>query len=369
MMVIMLEDKIRSYGKRIGIDLIGFTTTEPFVRIGDVQLKRFEKGYLSGFEEQDVCKRIDPLLTMENVKSIIAIGIGYYHKGECFGEEPYGEIARTAWGKDYHYVLREKLLHLMDYTKEIVGDFDYKIFVDTGPLSDREVAYRAGLGWFGKNNMFITKDFGSWVFLGYALTSLILLPDQLMAESCLGCNQCIEACPGGALENGHSMNARKCLSYITQTKEEIEEGTRGRMGNAIYGCDVCQNVCPHNARVPHKLEGDFVPIGRTHRPSIGKMILMSNKEFKELYKNTAAGWRGKNNLRRNAIIAAGNAQDIRLLPYLIEALKDDSIIIRKYVVWAIHKIGGEGKTILKKHLRLEKDQEIIEEIKRYLEGE
>ncbi len=364
-----LEDKIRSYGKSIGIDLIGFATTEPFVRIGEAQRARQEKGYLSGFEEQDIAKRTDPLHIMDNAKSMIAIGIGYYHRDESFVEEPHGEIARTAWGKDYHDVLREKLLRLMDYIKEIVGNFDYKVFVDTGPLSDREVAYRAGLGWFGKNNMFITKDFGSWVFLGYALTSLLLLADQPMEKECLGCNLCIEACPGGALENGYSMNARKCLSYITQTKEEIDEVVREKMGNAIYGCDVCQNVCPHNAHAPPKSEGDFIPTRRTHRPPIGKLIQMSNKEFKELYKGTAAGWRGKNNLRRNAIIAAGNTQDIRLLPYLTEALGDDSMMIRRYAVWAIHKIGGEGKTILKNHLIREKEQEIIEEINKYLEGE
>ncbi|MBB6214627.1 epoxyqueuosine reductase [Anaerosolibacter carboniphilus] len=365
----MFEDKIRSYGKSIGIDLIGFTTIEPFERIGNVQRARHKKGHLSGFEEHDLDKRMNPLITMENAKSIIAIGIGYYHGDETPMEEPYGEITRSAWGKDYHHVLMEKFLRLMSYIKESISDFEYKAFVDTGPLSDREVAYRAGLGWFGKNNMLITKDFGSWVFLGYALTNLFLTPDQPMVENCLGCNLCIEACPGGALEDGYGMNARKCLSYITQTKEEIEEETREKMGNAIYGCDVCQNVCPHNRPISHKVKGDFIPEGRTHRPHIGRLIQMSNKEFKALYKDTAAGWRGKNNLRRNAIIAAGNAKDPGLLPYLMEALKDDSIMIRKYAVWAIHKIGWEGKAILEQHLRLEKDQEIIKEIIRYLEGE
>ncbi|MDF2546245.1 MAG: tRNA epoxyqueuosine(34) reductase QueG [Anaerosolibacter sp.] len=367
--MVMLEDEIRRYGKSIGIDLIGFTTAAPFLRIGEVQQQRLEMNCLSGFEEQDIEKRVNPLLTMEKAKSIIAIGIGYYHKDECSVEETHGEIARTAWGRDYHHVLMDKLLRLMEYIKKNVGEFEYKAFVDTGPLSDREVAYRAGLGWFGKNNMFIAEDYGSWVFLGYALTNLSLMPDQPVTESCLQCNLCIEACPGRALKDGYNMNARKCISYVTQTKEEIDEEARGKMKNFIYGCDVCQNVCPHNKHIVHKIEGDFIPEGNIHRPSIRKLIQMSNKEFKVLYKNTAAGWRGKNNLRRNAIIAAGNTKDPGLLLYLAEVLKDESVMIRKYAVWAIHKIGGEGKTTLRKHLLLEKDQEIINEITKCLEGD
>jgi epoxyqueuosine reductase len=365
----MLEDRIRSYGKRIGIDLIGFTTIEPFFRIGEVQQQRHDKGYLTGFEEQDIDKRINPLLTMENAKSIIAIGIGYYHGDEHSVAGAHGEIARTAWGRDYHHVLMDKLLQLMTYIEEIAGKFEYKAFVDTGPLSDREVAYRAGLGWFGKNNMFITEEYGSWVFLGYALTSLSLKPDQPMTENCLQCNLCIEACPGGALKDGYKMNARKCMSYITQTKDEIDVGTREKMKNFIYGCDVCQNVCPHNKDIIHKTKGEFVPEGNIHRPSIEKLIKMSNKEFKTLYKGTAAGWRGKNNLRRNAIIAAGNMKDTEMLPYLKEVLRDDSVMIRKYAVWAIHKMGRESKPILREHLLIEKDQEIKNEIIKCLEGD
>ncbi|KXG78951.1 tRNA epoxyqueuosine(34) reductase QueG [Thermotalea metallivorans] len=365
-----LEDKIKHYAMEIGIDLIGFASAESFERIGKIQACRKKRGHLSGFEEQDIEKRKNPLLTMENTKTIIAAAVGYYMPEEPWteaGDEPAGEIARVAWGRDYHQILREKLKMLMAYIEGIAGSFDYKIYVDTGPLSDREVAFRAGIGWFGKNNMLITEKYGSWVFLGYALTSLELEPDRPLEKQCLDCQACIRACPGGALAEGFAMNEKRCLSYITQAKEEIDEEMKRKLANRIYGCDVCQGVCPQNRSASMARNRDFMPENRSHRPNLARLIQMTKKEFQEIYGETAAGWRGRNYFRRNAIIAAGNSKDPRLLPSLAGALQDESTMIRKHAAWAIHQIGQGGHELLRRHLSIEKEKEVIDLIKGYIE--
>ena len=366
-----LEEKIKEYAYRIGIDLIGFGSAKPFEELRGPIEQRKEKGYLTGFEEPDLEKRIDPQKTMENVKSIISVGMGYYtaDKGVPQDESPYsGVIARSAWGRDYHEVMKAKLLDLMEYIRSQVGSFDYKIYVDTGPLSDRQVAYRAGIGWFGKNNMLISEKYGSWIFLGYALISLELKPDQPSKRNCEGCNRCIQACPGKALYEGYQMNGKNCLSYVTQMKEEVSEDLRAKLGQRVYGCDTCQNICPHNRQVKAMEWHGLWIDGTEGYPDLKRLMHLSKKEFEETYKKTAAGWRGKNLLRRNAIIAAGNRKDPIFLEDFVKLLKDDSSMIRKHAVWAIGAMDEkDGKEILLKHLEHEKDPEIQRLIQKLME--
>ncbi|SHJ05786.1 epoxyqueuosine reductase [Geosporobacter subterraneus DSM 17957] len=365
-----LKEKIKQIARGLGIDLIGFTSAAPFNELEKIFLERKAQGYLSGFEEQDIAKRIDPRLTLENAETIIVIGMSYYTDASEICEEEgaaRGTIARSAWGKDYHEVLRNKLLILMKKIEELIGFFQYRIFVDTGPLSDRAVARRAGLGWIGKNNMLITRQYGSWVFIGYGIVDFKIEQDEPLQDSCAGCNACIQACPAGALEEGYKLKGKKCLSFITQTKDEIESEECKKLGNRIYGCDTCQLVCPHNQKIKKTKTWEFLPDPSISRPKLVDLLSMDNQTFKEKYENTAAGWRGKNTLRRNAIIALANSRDPKGIPYLEKLLAEDSKMIRKYALRGIVSLEPQAaKNILKTHLKRERDAELKGFIENFL---
>lgn len=368
-----LEKKIKRYAKEIGIGCIGFTSADAFTDLQKVLVDRRDKGYLTGLEEQDIEKRVNPKMILHNAKTIIAVVIPYYVQKESSGdssEDYYGEMAIGTFGRDYHMVLKEKLEQLMLFIKTEYGDFAYKIFVDTGPLSDRDVAHRAGLGWFGKNNLLITEDYGSWVYIGYVVTDLELQHDVPLEKECLNCNLCVEACPSGALEKNYLMNGKRCLSYITQTKNPIEEVSLKRLENKIYGCDVCQMVCPHNHRVSETSNKDFFPIEGCHKLKLTDLVHMTNKQFRETVGKTAGGWRGKNVIRRNAVIAMGNSKDTKMLPHLNEVLQDESPMIRKYAGWAILQIcRDEGTKILREHVKKEKSSEVATYFLKLLDGD
>ncbi len=338
-----LKTEIISYAKAIGIDLIGFIKAEPFNELRPILEDRKNKGYLSGFEEKDIELRINPLRTMENAKSIIVIGQAYYiDDTRLSNEEPqlYGELARTAWGRDYHLVLKEKLQALGEYIKGVEPGLEYKSFVDTGPLVDRYLAYKAGLGWYGYNNALINKDYGSWFFIGYMLTNLEIEADAPLEDKCMGCRRCIEACPGKALEEGQGFNAKKCLSYLLQAKGELTEEERIKLNNRLYGCDICQQVCPHNIGVKGSASEDFIPKELSNKVDIEKLLKLTNKEFQQLFSTNASGWRGKKVLQRNAIIALGNLKDKRAIPLLLTLLEDPREDISEYARWALGRIEG-----------------------------
>ncbi|WP_051569282.1 tRNA epoxyqueuosine(34) reductase QueG [Alkaliphilus transvaalensis] len=337
-----LKIKTKTFANELGIDLIGFTTAEPFKDLESILLRRKELEYLSGFEEKELELRIDPRKTLQTAKSIIVIGQSYYTdeselSNHLQGNRPkyYGELARTAWGKDYHLVLQEKLRALGDFLESQVEGFQYKAFVDTGPLVDRHVAYRAGLGWYGHNSTLINEKYGSWFFIGYMITNQEFEPDQPMDNQCLGCNLCIKNCPAGAIEEGFLLNTNKCLSCQLQKKGNIPEEVRGKLGKSLYGCDICQLVCPHNKGVKNTAVREFIPSDSSHLIDLVALLDMSNKEFKVLFQENASGWRGKKVLQRNAIIALVNQGDTEAIKYLQPLLKDPRPEIREYAEWGI----------------------------------
>ncbi len=367
-----LKEKIISYSKDIGIDLIGFTDARPFEDLKKVLVERKEKGNLSGFEEEDIELRIDPKRTLDSAKSIIVIAMSYYIKDERVGrnENPqfYGELARTAWGQDYHIVLKSKLEKLAHFISDEYDRFEYKAFVDTGPLVDRYLANRAGIGFYGYNSAIINDNFGSWIFLGYMITNLPIKKDKpLNHVSCLGCNLCIKNCPTSAIEGPYEFNANKCLSNILQQKREIPEVTLSIINNKIYGCDICQNVCPHNIDIKEMTTKAFIPDDLPYKVDLIPLLKLSNKEYNSLFKENASGWRGKKILQRNAIVALGNYKDKEAIPYLIPMLKDVRPDIRKITIWALYNINPKVAVELIDSIKdSEKEQDVLETINMYL---
>jgi len=336
-----IKQYIIDKSKELNIDIIGFTNCEPFEHLREYLVERNSLNLNTEFEEYDIDKRLDPRLTFPQCKSIITIGISYnndYDKKVDYRFK--GIISKSSWGIDYHIVLRNRIENLIDEIKK-VKNFNYQYYVDTGPLIDREIARKSGIGYYGKNCSIINEEYGSFIFLGYILTDLEIEELSTPVESkCGDCDLCIKACPTGALESPYRVNPKKCISYLTQTKDNIPYDLREKMGNKIYGCDTCQKVCPKNNNILKPNHEEFIPYETEGYINIEKILYMSNKEFKEKYGKMAGSWRGKNILRRNAIITLANNKDKNNIKLLLPLLEDSSPMIREYALWAIEKLNG-----------------------------
>lgn len=332
-----LNQYIVDKSKEVGIDICGFTDGLPLYNLKDYLLYREEKSIKTEFEENDIDKRIYPRITMPNCKSIIVLGISYNVDYDEKPEYPLrGKLSKSSWGIDYHVVLKQKIELLIEEIKKQVH-FEYKYFVDTGPLLDREMARKAGIGYYGKNCSIINEEYGSFIFLGYILTDLDLEFSEEVSNKCGDCDLCLRACPTGALEGQGKFNPKKCISYLTQTKDNIPNSLREKMGIKIYGCDTCQLVCPKNNGVKKSSHEEFIPEAHGYI-NIEELLSMSNREFKKKYGSMAGSWRGKTILKRNAIIALGNMKKIENIHLLIPELRDSNPIIREYAEWAIVNI-------------------------------
>ncbi|TCP18323.1 epoxyqueuosine reductase [Scopulibacillus darangshiensis] len=376
-----LKQKVIEHSKEIGIDKIGFTTADPFAELRARLYRQQSLGYQSGFEEDDIEKRVNPTLVMDGAQSVIAIALAYPAK---MVERPKntrssrrGSFCRASWGKDYHAILRDRLTKLGDFIRKEVPEVKLKSMVDTGELSDRAVAERAGLGHAGKHTNVITKEYGSYVYLGEMITNIPFEPDEPATDLCGSCNLCVDHCPTGALVQGGQLNAQKCIAFLTQTKQDVPEYYKKAIGNRLYGCDTCQQVCPYNRGIDNHFHGEMEPEPEYVKPLLQPLLKMSNREFKEKYGHMAGSWRGKKPIQRNAIIALGNYKDVTAADTLMDVLKNDPRpVIRKSAAWALGNMIGRipsGKKSgifvgLKEVVYNEQDEDVFSEINNVLES-
>ncbi|MFC5464773.1 tRNA epoxyqueuosine(34) reductase QueG [Lederbergia graminis] len=363
-----LKEDIIAYSKEIGIDKIGIASSEPFAELKNRLIRQQELGYQSGFEEKDIEKRTDPSLIFDGPRSIIAIALAYPSKIKDAPRGKKGErrgiFARASWGVDYHVLVREKLELLAEYIDSRVPEARYKLMVDTGELSDRAVAERAGIGWSGKNCSIITPEFGSYVYLGEMITNLPLEADEPILDQCGDCRLCLDACPTGALVQAGQLNAQRCISFLTQTKNSLPDEFRTKIGNRIYGCDTCQTVCPKNKGMDFHHHPLMEPDGEIAKPLLQPLLQISNRDFKEKFGHVAGSWRGKKPIQRNAIFALAHFKEEPAVDDLIEVLtKDVRPVLRGSAAWALGKIGSEkAKNALLEAQQREKDEEVQAEI-------
>ncbi|CAH0321612.1 tRNA epoxyqueuosine(34) reductase QueG [Priestia megaterium] len=368
-----LKEEIISYSKEIGIDKIGFASASMFDELKNRLLAQQELGYASGFEEPDIEKRVDPTLVVPKARSIISIALAYPSKlkdaPKSTKEDRRGIFCRASWGQDYHTVLRDRLQKLETFIKEKVPAAILQSMVDTGELSDRAVAERAGIGWSGKNCAIITPEFGSYVYLGEMVTDIPFPPDKPIEDGCGTCNKCVDACPTSALVTGGQLNSQRCIAFLTQTKGFLAEEFRSKLGNRLYGCDTCQTVCPENKGKDFHFHPEMEPDPELAKPKLKPLLTMSNREFKEKFGHVSGSWRGKKPIQRNAIIALAHFKDQTAVPDLIELIKNDvRPVIRGTAAWALGKIGDkEALDILMNLREKEKDQEVIEEMSKGIE--
>lgn len=332
-----IKQEIINFSKIIGIDLIGFAKAQPFFKEYDFLLERKRNGLISPFEEKDLEKRCFPEKIMNGVRTIIVFAVSYlnyYNSSLLFtennidGDNKRGIISKYACIVDYHLVLKGKLSKIALFIKNNFNA-NAMVFVDTGSLLERAAAERAGIGYIGQNTCLFTKEFGSYVFLGEILTDLELPEDEQAESLCTGCGRCIKACPTGALYEPFKIDPFKCLSYITQSKNVItDKEIIHAFGNRLFGCDTCQDVCPNNRKenLIIKNHGDFlldnnIPLDPLY------ILNIKNKEFEGYFGKTPIAWRGKNVLRRNALIVMANTGQLKEVNK--EILLDLSELVRK----------------------------------------
>lgn len=366
-----VSDDIKSIALECGFHRVGITTTEPFIESAEILASRLESGMLKGlgFGVERIRRVTTPGESMPGARSIISVALSYLTIDDL---KPVvqpglrGRMACFARGADYHDEMKARLANLCNTLQHRFGaGADFRAFCDTGPLSDRSAAIRAGVGSQGRNGCVYIADYGSWVVLGAIITSIELQPDMPSTEEiCGNCRKCIDACPTGAISESGAIDARICLSQVTQSKGRIPREIRSKLKTRIYGCDTCQEVCPLNRQAEC---GDITAFrwesGLGGNAHLLPLININAKDFKTVIAPSTAGWIGRTRFRRNAIIAAGNAGDSEAVPELIAALTDSEPVIRGHAAWALGEIGGQNAfDAFKIALSIETDDIAVDEI-------
>jgi len=339
----MNENKINdilNIAYTLDIDEVGFTNKTDFSYLKNDLKYRIDNNVFCEFEEKNIELRLNTNSVMRNCNTIIAAIFPYFQGYAKQNKQGFGKICSSSVGEDYHLIVKKRLEEFASKISEIY-DFSYEICVDSNYLLDKEICKNAKLGYIGKNSLLINKKYGSFVFLGYILTDLNINDDEvqkysetkLPLDSCGDCKSCINNCPNNALSNEGKMNVKKCLSYLTQTKEIIPIKYRKAMGSQIYGCDVCQLICPKNIFAYEQFcENDELYV------DIEELLTISKKEFKTKYSHLAAAWRGKNIWKRNAIIVAANTNRIDLYDLIKKDIDNPSPMIKYYASWCIDEL-------------------------------
>lgn len=293
---------IKSKAKELGLDLCGIVKAEFLADEKENFLSWLEKGYHGemGYMTNNIEKRLDPRLLVENTKSIVVVGLNYFPKEQQSDPEA-PIIAKYAYGKDYHFVLKDRLNQLLEYINSEIEEVSGRAFVDSAPVLEHAWAKRAGLGWIGKNSLLINRKIGSFLFLGELFLDIDLeYENPTYADYCGGCNRCIRSCPTGAITEAYVVNGSKCISYYTiELKGDIPEEAKGKFQNRVFGCDICQDVCPWNRMVKAHNVQEFSPNPDLITMSKEEWQLMDTHKFGEVFKNSAVKRTKFKGIKRN----------------------------------------------------------------------
>ena len=339
-----LKAQLVSFARQIGFDSCRVATCNAPTHSSEFRAwlregAHGEMHYMQRGEE----KRCDPQKVLPGARSIVVLALNYFQgeQARCRPETAAtGRVARYAWGDDYHDVVQAKLEKFDNFLRDFGGQ--QKCYVDTGPILERDHAAQAGLGWHGKNTMLIDERLGTWFFLAEVLTTLELPPDQPVPHRCGTCERCIKACPTGAIIAPHRLDARRCISYLTiELKGSIPLELRPLIGDRIFGCDDCLDVCPWNrfAQVSH--ETAFSARRVTMGMSLRQYLELNDAEFRALFKNSPIKRIKRRGFLRNVCVALGNVGDISDIPALKRASADPEPLIAEHAVWAIQRIRDQ----------------------------
>jgi len=340
-----LERLIKAQAIGLGFDLVGITPLGPMETAAafDGWVARGYSGEMD-YLPRGAGKRRDSSLPVPGTSNAIVVGLDYG------GRTPTGPVARYARGDDYHDVMLGKLGELHEWIERELGSpVAGKAYVDTGPILERDLARRAGLGWFGKNTNLVNPEIGSFFFIGALLVDLDLAPDTpFEADRCGTCTRCLEACPTDAFVEPRLLDATQCISYLTiELKGAIPEGLRGAVGSHIYGCDVCQDVCPYNIKFAQELrEPAFAPraaIGAKDARALARELLAADDEvFRGAFKNSPMKRAKRRGLARNAAVVLGNIGDAEDVSVLARASADRESLVGEHAAWALEQIEARA---------------------------
>jgi epoxyqueuosine reductase len=329
-----------------GFELVGVTAASASPDFSRFQnwVDRGLAGEMRYLTDHRAAIRNDPAHLLPGVRSIVCVGLIYNGPEPCstaFTDPDRAWISRYAWGDDYHDILRQKLEVFRDKLLKI-EHFESRICVDTAPLLERSLAQRAGLGWIGKNTCLINQQLGSWFFLGELLTTLDLAPDSPLPDRCGTCTRCIEACPTAAIvpspDGRFELDARLCISYFTiELRSEIPEEHRATMGPHVFGCDICQDVCPWNRRAAQTAEPGFAP--RQLAPSLDRLAAITEDEFRIMFRHTPVSRAKYRGFLRNVAIAMGNSGLEKFRAPLTKLAASTDALIAEHARWALDRIS------------------------------
>lgn len=363
-----LKRIVKDYAFELGFDMVGVTSAETFESDRIITLQRIKAGLMEGmpwFTQSRVNRGSVPSELLPGARSIISVGLSYYLPKDGEGVGLRGKVARYAWGDDYHKVIKSRL---REYVQGLPSRLSVEVraswYVDDGPMLDRAVAQRTGIGWFGKNTNILSQSHGSWIFLGQVVTDLDLEPDLPLKKTCGDCVRCIDACPTGAIVAPYVLDSPKCISYLTiENRGEIPRNLRPMMSDWVFGCDICQDVCPVNVKAMYSTEQAFQRKRFTSLQLI-EMLEMNEEEFSQRFSNSPLKRAKLRGLKRNVCVALGNSGDMSAVPVLVKALRRDVTLVRLHAAWALGQLGGqEALESLELALRLESDEGVRQEIK------
>lgn len=345
----VISEVIKRAARELGFDLAGIAPVQEFRELvyfpqWIAENRHGEMRYLESRDENGELKRSAISKAAPWARSVVVCALNYN------SDEPYstenevkskGWISRYAWGqKDYHDVILPRLREL---ERRIQGEADHKVrfwsYVDTGPVVERVLAKYSGIGWVGKNTCIINQQLGSWLFLGVILTSLQLEADLPAPDRCGSCTRCLDACPTDAFIDAYKLDASKCISYLTIEKRgAIPESLREAMGRHVFGCDICQDVCPWNRKAPHTPLEEFRPRPGLVNPDLKELANLSEDEFRNTFRGSPVKRAKRTGIRRNAVIAIGNSGDRKFVQHLIRLTNDPEEVVADHARWALGRL-------------------------------
>lgn len=292
------------------------------------------------YDDAYAARASDPATLLPGARSVVCVAMPYATPAprERRGR---GRVSAYAWSADYHRRMQTLLRAIAAQIDALAGEPATRVACDTAPLAERAFAARSGLGWIGKHTSAIVPGLGSAVFLGEVVTTLELEPDPPLKTSCGACTRCIDVCPTGALRGDGTIDARRCISDLTQRRDAIPRALRPLIGTWVWGCDLCNDACPPSQRAGARGDTASRPLEEEHAaPDLGALLRVRGARFRR-WRRTAMGWRGAAVLRRNAAVALGNGLDRADVPALAQALRDDpSALVREHAAWALGRIGS-----------------------------
>lgn len=343
-----LADRVKALALALGFDLVGVARAEPTPETGFLR-EWLARGYAGEMDylARRVEERVDPRRLLPGAASVVMVGLVYDPGARPASSPGHAQIARYAGGEDYHQVMGERLRALAAALEPLTGQpVASRAYVDTGPVQERVFAAYAGLGWIGKNTCLIHPRLGSYLFLGALLTDLALPPDAREPDHCGSCRACLDACPTQALREPYVMDATRCISYTTiESRRATPFALREAHGELVFGCDICQEVCPWNTRERRELPPDraglrarLSPRPEWVAPALAWLLDLSEDAWRAASRGTALRRAKHRGLLRNALVAAGNSGDASLLPRLRRHAQSQDPVLAEHARWALERL-------------------------------